>query len=97
MKLNPKLDPQIVNAHKAIDNLVYAKIGYTLNLVFRKVWEMWRATAQPTLFSLRPHTLSTDTHRTMKYGLHIVFDDACPSNATLYHGHKYTLTYFFLT
>ncbi len=33
----------------------------------------------------------------MKCGLHTVFDDACPSNATLYHGHKYTLTYFFLT
>ena len=55
------------------------------------------ANAQPTLFSHHPHTLSTDTHRTMKYDLHIVFDDACPSNATLYHGHKYTLTYFFLT
>lgn|GEM_PF-2206271 len=86
-----------MNAHKAIDNLVYTKIGYTLNIGFRKVWEIRRATAQATLFSYHPHTLNTDTHRTMKYGLHIVFDDACPSNATLYRGHKYTLTYFFLT
>ena len=50
------------------------------------------AIAQPTLYSLHPHTLSMDKHRTLRYGLHIVFDDACPSNATLYHGHKYTLT-----
>ena len=45
-----------------------------------------------TLSSLHPHTLSMGKHLTLKCGLHISFDDACPSNATLYHGHKYTLT-----
>jgi len=35
-------------------------------------------------------------HPILRYGLHIFFDDACPSNAILYHGHKYTLTFSFL-
>ena len=45
-----------------------------------------------TLTSLHPHTLSMDKHLTLRCGLHIFFDDACPSNATLYRGHIYTLT-----
>jgi hypothetical protein len=54
------------------------------------------ATAQwSTLTSLHPHTLSMDKHLTLRCGLHIFFDDAYPSNATLYRGHKYTLTLFF--
>ena len=53
------------------------------------------AIAQPTLFLLRPHTSNMDKHRILRYDLHIFFADACPSNATLCRGHKYTLTYFF--
>ena len=51
--------------------------------------------AQPTLFLLRPHTSNMDKHQILRYDLHIFFADACPSNATLCRGHKYTLTYFF--
>ena len=53
------------------------------------------AISQPTLFLLRPHTSNMDKHRILRYDLHIFFADACPSNATLCRGHKYTLTYFF--
>src|SRR6185369_3215521 len=53
------------------------------------------AIAQPTLFLLRPHTSNMDKHRILRYDLHIFFADACPPNATLCRGHKYTLTYFF--
>ncbi|HVE38137.1 MAG TPA: hypothetical protein VNA18_08100, partial [Nitrososphaeraceae archaeon] len=57
------------------------------------VWKGQNANALwSTLTSLDPHTLSMDKHLTLRYGLHIFFDDACPSNATLYHGHMYTPT-----
>lgn len=54
------------------------------------VWEDRCATAHPTF--LHPHTSGMDKHLTLRCGLRIFFDDACPSNATLYRGHKYTLT-----
>ena len=57
------------------------------------VWKEQNANAQwSTLTSLHPHTLCMDKHLTLRCGLHIFFDDACPSNATLYRGHIYTLT-----
>ena len=56
------------------------------------VWHNLCATAYPTLTSLHPHTSSMDKHLTLRCGLRIFSDDACPSNATLYRGHKYTLT-----
>jgi hypothetical protein len=54
------------------------------------VWEDSCATAHATLTSPHPHTSSMDKHLTLRCGLRIFFDDACPSNATLYRGHKYT-------
>lgn len=52
------------------------------------------AIARPTLILHRPHTSNKDKHLILRYDLHIFFADACPSNATLCRGHKYTLTYF---